>query len=234
MSENEITNQSTVEVPLPTVGDAYAHGWKQFIKYFLELFLISIIVIIVTAPLGGLGAVTNGHGPAIMFLVFFLQLFVLAYALLFLAPIDYGASYAFLKGVRNEKVEIRDMFSGFENYLNVVLANILTGFLIGIGFFFLIIPGIIIACRLAFVRYLVIDRQLDPIDAIKASWRMTKGHGWKIFLMGLLAIPIVIAGLICLLVGIIFATMWIRCAFASIYYSVSQNYPVGQELESSS
>ena len=233
MSEQLKTNQVSGDIPRSTVGGSYGYGWKQFKKYFLELFLISIIVILVQAPLGGLGIMTNGHGPAIMFFVFFLQLFVLAYAILFLAPIDYGASYAFLKGIRNEKLEIRDMFSGFDNYLNVVLANILAGFLIGIGFFFLIIPGIIVACRFAFVRYLVIDRQLDPIDAIKASWRMTKGHGWKIFLMGLLAIPIALAGLICLGIGIIFSVMWIRCAFASLYYSVSQDYPVGEELAAS-
>jgi len=233
MSEQVKTNQESNGIPRSTVGDSYGYGWKQFIKYFLELFLISIIVILVQAPLGGLGAITNGHGPAIMFFVFFLQLFVLAYAILFLAPINYGASYAFLKGVRDEKLEIRDMFSGFENYLNVVLANILTGFLIGIGFFFLIIPGIIVACRLAFVRYLVIDRQLDPIEAIKASWRMTKGHAWTIFFMGLLAIPIALTGIICLGVGIIFSIMWIRCAFATLYYSVSQDYPVGEELAAS-
>ena len=233
MSEQVNSNTTTPNIPRASVGAVYRYGWKQFLKYFLEFFLISIIVVLVMAPLGGLGAMTDGHGPAVMFFVFFLQLFVLAYALLFLAPIDYGASYAFLKGVRNEKVEIKDMFSGFENYLNVVLANILTGFLIGIGFFFLIIPGIIVACRLAFVRYLVIDRQLDPIESIKASWRMTKGHGWKIFLMGLLAIPIGLAGIICLGIGLIFSVMWIRSAFATIYYSVSQNYPVGKELESS-
>jgi uncharacterized membrane protein len=233
MSKQETTNQLSNGFPRSTVGGSYGYGWKQFLKYFLELFLISIIVLLVQAPLGGLGAITNGHGPAIMFFVFFLQLFVLAYAILFLAPIDYGASFAFLKGIRNEKVEIRDMFSGFENYLNVVLANILVGFLVGIGMFFLIIPGIFVACRLAFVRYLVIDRQLDPLEAIKASWRMTKGHGWTIFFMGLLAIPIVIAGLICLLVGVIFAAMWIRCAFATLYYSVSQDYPVGEELADS-
>ena len=230
MNEKTVTDTKNNAVPSATVGESYRYGWKQFIKYFLELFLISIIVILVQAPFGGLGAFGNGFGPTVLFLMFFLQMFVLAYAILLVAPIDYGASYAFLKGMRNEKVEIKDMFIGFEHYLNVVLANILVGFLVGIGMFFLIVPGIIVACRLAFVRYLVIDRQLDPVEAIKASWRMTKGHGWTIFLMGLLAIPIVIAGLACLVVGVIFAAMWIRCAFASIYYSVSREYPVGEEL----
>lgn len=230
MGEEVKTDQALHAYPASSVGGSYGYGWKQFIKNFLELFLISIIVMLVMAPLGGLGAMTDGHGPAVQFFVFFLQLFVLTYAILFLAPIDYGASFAFLKGVRNEKVEIKDMFSGFENYLNVVLANILVGFLVGIGIFFLIIPGIIVACRLAFVRYLVIDRQLDPIEAIKASWRMTRGHAWTIFFMGLLAIPICIAGIILLGIGLIFSVMWIRCAFASIYYSVSKDYPVGEEF----
>lgn len=39
--------------------------------------------------------------------------------------------------------------------------------------------------------------------------------------IGLLAIPISIAGLICLVVGIIPATMWITAAFASLYHAVS-------------
>lgn len=230
MNDLTETNTPALAVPAQKVGASYGYGWRQFMKYFLELFLITIILIIVQAPLGGLGALSDGHGPAVVFLLFFLQMFVLAYLILLVAPINYGVSYLFLKAMRNEKFEIKEMFIGFEHYLNVVLANILVGFLVSLAMFFLIVPGIIVACRLAFVKYLVIDRQLDPIDAIKASWRMTKGHGWTIFLMGLLAIPIVIAGLICLGVGVIFSAMWINCAFATIYYSVSQDYPPGKEL----
>jgi hypothetical protein len=44
-----------------------------------------------------------------------------------------------------------------------------------------------------------------------------------VFLIGLLAIPIVIAGLICLVVGIIPALMWITAAFASLYHAVSKS-----------
>ncbi len=110
----------------------------------------------------------------------------------------------------------------FENYLNVVLASLLHWAIVSTGFFLLVVPGIIFACKLAFVKYLVIDRKLDPVEAVKESWRMTKGHSGKIFLMGLLAIPIVIAGLICFGIGVIPAVMWVRCAFASMYYAVSE------------
>jgi hypothetical protein len=51
---------------------------------------------------------------------------------------------------------------------------------------------------------------------------MTGGHAWKVFLIGLLAIPICIAGLICFGVGIIVSIMWVTLAFASLYYAVSK------------
>jgi uncharacterized membrane protein len=124
--------------------------------------------------------------------------------------------------VRNEKFEVKDMFLAFENYLNVVLANLLVWAIIGIGIFLLVVPGIIFACKLAFVKYLVMERKMDPVEAVKESWRMTTGHAWDIFLIGLLAIPIGIAGLICFGVGIIPAVMWIRSAFASMYFASSK------------
>ena len=49
---------------------------------------------------------------------------------------------------------------------------------------------------------------------------MTKGHGWSIFFMGVLAFFIVIAGIIVLFFGVIISAMWITAAFAVLYHSV--------------
>jgi uncharacterized membrane protein len=76
------------------------------------------------------------------------------------------------------------------------------------------------ACRLAFVPYLVMDKKLDPIKAVEESWRLTRGYGWRIFGMALLAIPIAILGLVMLVVGIIPAIIWITAAFAGMYHAV--------------
>ena len=105
---------------------------------------------------------------------------------------------------------------------NAVLANLLVGVIVIIGFALLIVPGIIFACKLAFTPYLVVDRKMAVIEAVKESWRMTGGHSWKVFLIGLLGIPVCIAGLICLGVGVIISIMWITLAFASLYHAVSQ------------
>ena len=116
---------------------------------------------------------------------------------------------------------MKEMFDGFRhNYMNIILANLLTFAIIGIGIVFLIIPGIIIACRLAFVPYLVMDKNLDPVAAVEKSWEMTKGHGWKIFGMGLLAIPVFIIGLVCFIVGAVVSVMWIYTAFTALYHAI--------------
>jgi uncharacterized membrane protein len=88
------------------------------------------------------------------------------------------------------------------------------------GFFALIIPGIIIACRLAFVSYLVMDKKLDPIEAVERSWKLTKGHGWKVFFMAIMSFFIIIFGLILFIVGIFPAITWVSASFASLYQSV--------------
>jgi uncharacterized membrane protein len=132
-----------------------------------------------------------------------------------------SADWVFLKAVRREKIEIKDMFSVFQrNYWNAVVAGLLKFIIIGLGIMMLIVPGIIFACRLAFVNYLVIDRKMEALEALKASWAMTRGHGWTIFGMGLLAILIVIAGLLCFFFGVFIAAMWISAAFAVLFYSV--------------
>ncbi len=82
----------------------------------------------------------------------------------------------FVQAVRRIKPDFEYLIKGFiENYLNIILANLLVFALVVLGLFALIIPGIIIACRLAFVPYIIMDKKLDPIEAVELSWKLTKG-----------------------------------------------------------
>lgn len=207
----------TERTPIATISGSYGYGWQQMWKQFLYLFLVSVIVTIASMPMSALQDGSDYDSPGMIAL----QIIVAAYALLLMPVIEYGGDLLFLRCIRNEKIDIKEMFSGFtKNYLNIILANLLTFAIVGLGIVFLIVPGIILACRLVFVPYLVMDKNLDPVAAVEKSWSMTRGHGWKIFGMGLLAILIVIAGLLCLIVGIFFALIWISTAFASLYYAI--------------
>ena len=150
-----------------------------------------------------------------------LNALVAAYAILVLPVVTFGSDWMYLRFMRDERANVADVFTGFKkNYLNIILANLLVFAICGIGFVVFVIPGIIFACRLAFVRYLVMDKGLDPVAAIEKSWTMTRGHGWRIFGMYLLSILLVCVGLMLVLVGAVFAFMWIGCAFASLYHAV--------------
>ena len=203
--------------PKANISGSYAYGWQQMLKHFLYLFIIFIVVGLFEAPLSAIQDSEWENTP----LVVLIQLLAAAYGLLFLPVVSYGGDLLFLRAMRNEKVDISELFNGFRNkYLNIILANLLTFAIIGFGFLLLIVPGIILACRLAFVPFLVMDKNLDPVAAVEKSWAMTRGYGWKIFGMGILMIPIFIAGLLCFIVGVFFAIIWIKAAFASMYHAV--------------
>lgn len=203
--------------PRASVIGSYKYGWQQMWKYFLYFFLIMIIVGLIESPVSAIQNSEDKNGALMISLHFLIAI----YSMLLLPVVKYGRDLLYLRGIRNEKVDISELFDGFKNnYLNIILANLLTFAIIGIGFVFLIIPGIILACRLAFVSYLVMDKNMDPVAAVEKSWAMTKGHGWKIFRMGLLAILVFIGGLLCFIVGVFVAFIWIGASFAAMYHAI--------------
>jgi len=208
---------------LPRAGSAYRHGWRVMSGNFISLFLVTIIIIMATVPLGifiNVSDLNPDNWGFVAVAVVMAQVFGLAYSIFVLSPLEYGSKLVYLRAARNDKFEVVDMFDSFKNYLNVVLASLLSGAIIAFGFFFLIIPGIVFACRLVFVPFLVMDKKLDPVKSVEESWRLTKGHGWRIFWMGILAFFIIIAGLIALVFGVFISGMWISSAFASLYHAV--------------
>ena len=199
-------------VPEIGTGAVYGHGWRQLWKHFGVLLGVTIVMVLFSA----LPGVTQETGTKSY------GLFAAAYQVLFIGPVTYGGYYVFLRAARDEAPSFADLFAGFRNYGNVVLASFVVSLIIGIGVLFLVVPGIIFACKLVFVPYLVMDRKMRAFDAMNESWRMTDGYAWNVFFVILAAIPIVIAGVILLGVGVILSVMWIGLAFSALYLAVSE------------
>ncbi len=200
----------------PSIGGSFSFAWDKMFKQFLPLIIVIIIAGIITGPVQGTFKADEFHlwlVPVIMF--------GLAYTFLLVPVIDYGEQFMFLKAMREEKLEIRDLFSGFSRqYVDIILANLIVFALAILGFLMLVIPMFIVLCRLAFVPYIIMDQKLEPMAAIERSWEMTRGHGWKVFFMGIISIFIFILGLIFCFVGVFISLMWIHSAFAVLYQSV--------------
>ncbi|WP_237133887.1 DUF975 family protein [Pseudohongiella sp. O18] len=196
------------------VGNALGRGWSEMRENFLVFLLAVLVLTVFMMPVNIDG---DDHGD-VSALIGILET---AYLVLLYPIINYGADMIFLRGVRGDRVEVKSIFDGFENYVNVILASLLTAGLIGIGLVVFIIPGIYVACRLAFVSYLVMDEDLDPIAAVEASWRLTRGHTWRIFLLAIVSIFVFVLGLVLLIVGVFPALIWIKASFAALYLAIT-------------
>jgi uncharacterized membrane protein len=234
----------------PGVGSSYGNGWRQLWKNFLELLLTGIIYLSLTVPVAIIAGLIFSFVVRATYTPSLLAPFwntsswgfqILSYVLniVYFTPIAFGLLFVYMTAARGDRVEFHNIFAAFRNYGSVIVAgifytvvfngiSILLGLitrhlpLLGIPLYILwAIFCIIIACKLAFIPYLLLDRKMKAIESIKTSWRMTNGHAWKVFLIYLLAIPISIAGAICFGVGIIIAIMWIMLAIASLYHAVS-------------
>jgi hypothetical protein len=242
---------------VPDFGYCLGTGWKVMTDNFLRLFLVVIILAIVTTPMRmfnfhinpsdfhfrGYPWHLNLHGMRDIitlgsFGIFaaFFGLIAMLYAFLIAPVFEYGGSMIFVQAVRRIKPDFEYLIKGFmENYLHIILANLLVFALVVLGLFALIIPGIIIACRLAFVSYIVMDKKLDPIEAVELSWKLTKGHGWAVFLLGFVSIFIIILGLMMFIVGIFPALIWVSSSFAALYEAVlKEKEPSVETVESKS
>ena len=226
-----MTNDTPAPAPRPTAFGAYGHGWRMLKEYFLELLLITAAYVALTLPTAGLwgdnAAEFLSEYVSFNLIIFKIggapgaALFSIAYALLLQAPLAYGIDYASLVAARSEVPNIGKLFSAFMNYWNAVLANLLVFAITGMGFVMLIIPGLYFMVKLSFVSFLVVERKMDAVAAVKESWRMTTGYGWRIFGILMLALPIGLAGLLFFGVGIIISIIWFNLAMATMYHAVA-------------
>lgn len=227
---------------VPTFGNSFGTGWQVMLDNFLRLFLVVIILAILTAPMKMLdfkfefndwhdlpfvGDAFSGDFNKLFTLgslgiiAAFFGLLAFLYAVLVAPVFKYGGDMIFVQSVRKIKPDFEYLIKGFmENYFHIVLASLLVTALVILGFFVLIIPGIIIGVRLIFVSYIVMDKKLDPIEAVELSWKLTRGHGWRIFGMIIVSFFIIIFGLLLFIVGIFPAIMWVSSSFATLYESV--------------
>jgi len=191
-------------------GEAISFGFqtaKSNVVFFIGVFVIITLVFAATTLLQN---IPNFNQNAGTFLIGNILVWVLN------VVIDMGIIRITLKFVDLEKPVFSDLFHG-SSLINYILASIISGTIIVIGIVLFVIPGIVFALRLQFAKYLVIDKEMGPVDAIQKSWNITKGITWNLFLLTLLLILINILGFIALLVGLFITVPLTMVANAFVY-----------------
>lgn len=68
--------------------------------------------------------------------------------------------------------------------LSLIVAEILSGIAVGIGFVFLVVPGLFLLVSFLFTPVVVAVEDRGPIEALSRSWNLAAGNRWQLFAIG--------------------------------------------------
>jgi len=203
----------------PSIGGCFEEAWNVLKNNFLILLLAIIVSGLIEMPMGYTQMGWEDNDSFKIGFSFF-KIFGFIYYMLIVTPFNYGIDWMFLQASRKSEPQFEEILFGFRKFLFVILSYLLVIGLVGMGFVLLIIPGIYLLCKLIFVPFLIMDKNLDPIQAVKLSYYLSKGYFWIIFGMAILSFFIIILGLICMIVGVFVSFIWVHAAFAVLYNAV--------------
>lgn len=79
-------------------------------------------------------------------------------------------------------------------FVPALAASLMQSIAIGFGLLLLLIPGLYLIGRLVLVVPVIADGERDPVQALKRSWKLTQGEGFRVLFMvlGLLLAMLVV------------------------------------------
>lgn len=141
-------------------------------------------------------------------------------ASIIIGPLEYGLCTFILNIIRKKQVSIFDIFSGFNRkiFLKALIILILRGISVGIGYFILIIPGIILSIMFSQSYFILVDNNhLSAIDCIKSSSQMMKGNKKYFFILILSFIGWFIIGQITCGIGLLWIAPYYKITIGNFY-----------------
>lgn len=189
-------------------GEALKFGWRTALDnlgFFIALLLAFLLLVYIPVLLGIL--LDN------IALQILLQ--VVSWVLSIVAGM--GLIRVALKFADNQKGQLTDLLASFPLFFKYLFGSILYGLIVLAGLILLIIPGIIWAIKYQFYSYLIVDKGLGPIEALKASGALTSGARWDLLGFFIVALIVLYLGALALLVGLFVTIPTWMVATAFVY-----------------
>jgi len=198
-----------------STSSALHFGWETFKKRPWFLVGATVVGLLLSGVVSSIHQDQNVTGSFGITSILFLVSFVLSIL------VDMGIT-AFVLRAHDDisHASLRDLWHP-QPFWYYFIATFLVGVSVVAGFILLIIPGIILILMLAFVKYIVIDRGLGPIEAMKESARITKGQRWELLLFFLALLGLNVLGVLALFIGLLVTGPISMLALAHAYRTLS-------------
>lgn len=190
--------------------EAFRFGWATFKNNKAFLLPLFAGVAVIYIGLGAMQSFADEQSTGLSFVVSILDW-------LLRVSISIGLIEIPLMLMDGQKPDFGHLFSGFRHFVAYIVASLFYMLIVVGGFILLIVPGIIWALRFQFYGYLIIDKGMKPMQALRTSWAMTRGTTWDLFAFALIAGLINIAGALALMIGLLITVPVTLIALAFIY-----------------
>lgn len=212
-----MAEQKAVKKSPFSIGEAVSVGFEKTKKnffFYVVLFLLVIAVYILYFILQfALVAFMKGAGSALISIINWVLSAVISMGLINVA----------LKVVDNKKPVYKDVFFMDLKLIFVyIVSNLMRGIAVAVGLLLFIVPGIILAIKLQYIEYFIVDKKMG-FEAINMSWEVTKGVKLKLFLFGIVLALINILGFLALILGLFLTVPLSMLASAYVYRKLSSN-----------
>lgn len=139
-------------------------------------------------------------------------------------PMQLGLSIFSLNIARKKKAEFAQLFDGFKDFGNALLAFILVTVFVFLWALLLIVPGIIAAIGYAQTFYILADNKgIDGNEARKRSKAMMAGHKWRYFKLCLRFTGWFFLSILTLGIGFLWLVPYFNVSTAKFYDDVKDN-----------
>jgi hypothetical protein len=128
-----------------------------------------------------------------------------------------GFTRMYLTAARGGTPELGQVFSGGPRFFAMLGGMMLHLLIMVIGFAFFVVPGVILLLGLGLYPYFIVDRNMGPVEALKASWATTTGQKGSLFVLLLYGIGVGLLGFLACCVGIMPAIAVVSVAHAIVF-----------------
>ncbi len=206
--------------------EALTFGWNTFKNNFSFLISLFAGIAVIYLGLGALQSYADQHSTILSLIVSIIDW-------LLRLSISVGLIEIPLLILDGKPADYGHLFSGYRHLISYFTGSILYMLIILGGLLLLVVPGIIWAMRFQFFGYLIIDKGLRPVEALKASWAMTRGEVWHLFTFALLLALINVAGLLALTVGLLVSAPVSILSVAFVYRKLMNQHQLAPVSPSS-
>jgi uncharacterized membrane protein len=115
------------------------------------------------------------------------------------------------------KPKFDQLYANWSYLISWVVANFLFGLILFVGLVLLIVPGLYFLATYGLFPFFILDKNLGPIEAMKASAQVAEGKRWPLLALMLSVIGVNMLGALCLVVGLLITLPLSALAVAIAY-----------------